>query len=1198
MIDRIAAILLLGCLSAAALAAGLFAVRRTVLRWKMHHLSRRARHLDGFLGQMRTVGGPGAEALLYRSSTLRGLDALEYLLEERRRKLTPESSPDEVRRLYETYDHLGIVDRYIDQLLRGRRWVERVFAAEFLGEIGCARAVEPLLEVMRNTSEEDRDVRMAASRALGRIRDPRAIPALIEALRVPESWLPPRVAEVLLQFGRAALDPLVEQVRTAPEASVRTWAAEILGALGDDRAVAPLVACLGDLNDQVRARAASSLGKLGDRRAVSDLMPLMLADPVPFVRIQVVRALGAIGDERALHHLVDSLNDGAWWVRIRVVEALEQLGEPAVEPLFLALEDEDIEVRRRAAITLERLGVLRSLVQKLKEEEPGVREKLLAAGQAGAVEVLNAALEDPARETRLRVSRLAGEIPHPAISHALLERLREEQDPGVLAEVITSLARLREPGAAEPITGMLGYPSETIRAAAVSALERLPVSEPDRLLGPVVRDPDARVRRGAARVLGRVGDAASSFFLRDLLRDSDSGVRVEAAASLGLLGAEDAVDVLMEAFRDYDPGVQLAVARALGQVGSPRCLDTLVEGLQHASEDLAATIAWAIGRISWPDPEELIDRLFQGRDRRSRLGVIAALRRVKSEPGVALIRSMLDDHDDEVVRHSVETLGELRDEESLERLHRLLRSPSVGVRASTVDALARIRCAGSLPNLLEVLADPSPRVRLRAALACGLFGRPEIADRLWEKLEGQGETREVRAAMLLSLVALGRDSDLERLVESLETTEVSDFVTDRVNRGDPILRALVESARSEGTVELLVATVLDRSELEQKLIREVRTSQDEGRRARALRVLTHVESEAAYAAVWRSFYKDPSERVRTAALAYMKRMAPPEDLFRLLVDGMADLNAGVQVASLRELHSFPWERSVPLVVKHLDAENPRIREALVEHLSRLQPAELETFLDVALGSADTTRARTLAVRVVACAGGGESIRFLEAMLRDDDAEVRREVLANLERLPGRDVPALIEACRRDPQESVRARAVDAAAGLGPRRGRKLVIDCLDDPSPEVRRRALLVLSRFRGGASLPPLRSCLRDGDPRVRSAAVAGLLVLGEEGIEERVTNSVRMEVRRALGEIADPAAEEKTLRSSRSPARRRAALRTLFFLDEARRRRVLEQARLDPSAGVRDLGERLETLLEEWLEEQEPGRNEATLSDASSST
>ena len=266
-------------------------------------------------------------ALRRRGSVWRDLQALEQLLEERRAALPADADPATVAALYESYDALGIVDRYIHKLQHSRSWAERAFAARYLGEIGSARAVGPLIEIMRDTREEDRDVRLAAGRALGRIRDPRAIEPLLAALAAPESWLPARVAEVLLQFGATAVEPLLALLQRPEDSSARAWAAQILGDLKDPRAVPVLTTCLTDLNDQVRARAAQSLGKLGDRRAVPELIRIMLGDPVPYVRIQVVRALGALGDPRALHHLIDALKDGEWWVRIRVVEALEQLGE-------------------------------------------------------------------------------------------------------------------------------------------------------------------------------------------------------------------------------------------------------------------------------------------------------------------------------------------------------------------------------------------------------------------------------------------------------------------------------------------------------------------------------------------------------------------------------------------------------------------------------------------------------------------------------------------------------------------------------------------------------------------------------------------------------------------------------------------------------------------------------------------------------
>ncbi|HEX4205477.1 MAG TPA: HEAT repeat domain-containing protein [Ktedonobacteraceae bacterium] len=73
----------------------------------------------------------------------------------------------------------------------------------------------------------------------------------------------------------------------------RTNAAEALGTLGDLRAVAPLIAALGDADAQVREVVATALGSLGDGRAIQPLHAL-LADPVSAVTRQATQALAQL----------------------------------------------------------------------------------------------------------------------------------------------------------------------------------------------------------------------------------------------------------------------------------------------------------------------------------------------------------------------------------------------------------------------------------------------------------------------------------------------------------------------------------------------------------------------------------------------------------------------------------------------------------------------------------------------------------------------------------------------------------------------------------------------------------------------------------------------------------------------------------------------------------------------------------------
>ena len=120
-------------------------------------------------------------------------------------------------------------------LARGTRNL-RVAAGNTLVKIG-APAVEALTVALHNPN---RDVRFNAARALGEIRDPRAVESVLDLLR--------------------------DQNRT-----VRLAAARALGYIRDGRAVEPLAHALNDRARMVRNYIAWALGEIGDERAVPAL---------------------------------------------------------------------------------------------------------------------------------------------------------------------------------------------------------------------------------------------------------------------------------------------------------------------------------------------------------------------------------------------------------------------------------------------------------------------------------------------------------------------------------------------------------------------------------------------------------------------------------------------------------------------------------------------------------------------------------------------------------------------------------------------------------------------------------------------------------------------------------------------------------------------------------------------------------------
>ena len=169
--------------------------------------------------------------------------------------------------------------------------------------------------------------------------------------------------------------------------AVRESAAKMLGNVGDERAVDPLIQTLSDDIPDVRQAAAEALGRLGDKRAVDPLIEA-LSDDAPAVRKSAAEALGRLEDKRAVDPLIEGLSDDTPSVQGTTAEALGRLGDKrAFDPLIEALSDNNADVREAAAEALGRLGDKRAvdpLIEALSDRLPTVRKAAVEAlGQLG-----------------------------------------------------------------------------------------------------------------------------------------------------------------------------------------------------------------------------------------------------------------------------------------------------------------------------------------------------------------------------------------------------------------------------------------------------------------------------------------------------------------------------------------------------------------------------------------------------------------------------------------------------------------------------------------------------------------------------------------------------------------------------------------------------------------------------------------------
>jgi HEAT repeat protein len=199
-------------------------------------------------------------------------------------------------------------------------------AEKALVNIGAA-AVEPLIAALENP---DVRVREGAVRALGEIKDPRAVRPLIAALKNGNRV---RLTDVLSRIGAPAVEPLVAALKN-PDVQVREGSVRALGKINDPRTVRPLIAALKDADPVVRAGAARTLGEIKDPRVVEPLVAA-LRDPGWAVRHMAAQALGKMG-ALAIEPVMAALGDAHWWVRKGAAEALGESNDPRAVAALLA----------------------------------------------------------------------------------------------------------------------------------------------------------------------------------------------------------------------------------------------------------------------------------------------------------------------------------------------------------------------------------------------------------------------------------------------------------------------------------------------------------------------------------------------------------------------------------------------------------------------------------------------------------------------------------------------------------------------------------------------------------------------------------------------------------------------------------------------------------------------------------------------
>lgn len=599
---------------------------------------------------------------------------------------------------------------------RGQRGFDRNQAlfrtAYALTCIGPA-AIPPLIKSLNG---EDSAQRAGAAKALGGMGPvaKEAIPALVSNLKHSDNDVQREVVDALALMGPEAKPPVVEALSAKESrermASVMTLAA--MGRTAQDAAPAMLEQLGKETDVAVRVNLLTALPKVG-------------ADS----KTLVPRLIDALKDsnETIRHAAVNGL--------LSFPSARKEI----VESLTALLHDQNKELSQRAAYVLGRFGVaaasttpvLLEIIAKQTPPDPVFIDALVQIGEPAIPPILAAAEKVPLEQLTadhwmVKCLQSMGAFAVSSVRNGL-----GHKNPSVRLLSVRALTALGQDAsdAATSLLEKLDDPDVYVRAAALGAL--VAVEAPSKLTIPRIEkslnDPSPVVRLGAAQLVPKLGEEGKHLNVAVIgkLNDSDATVR---RGIIDVLGPDQAgaIPMLMPLLDNAE--LRAPTLQALGRMGANAkpAIAKLTELLPKVDKDGQVLILNSIAHvgIAAAEARPAIDLLRVDGDAKVRAQAISAAASIEGNPEAraTLLASALDDTDGTVRKAAADAIIPLGDKlgEAGPKLFELLKSDRDHELALVTLRQVRVR---DLELLKSALTLPQPDSKMYACEAIGRIGK-------------------------------------------------------------------------------------------------------------------------------------------------------------------------------------------------------------------------------------------------------------------------------------------------------------------------------------------------------------------------------------------------------------------------------------------------------------------------------------------
>lgn len=541
---------------------------------------------------------------------------------------------------------------------------------DIFGEIGDRNA-SPL--ILKSTEAGDENVRIAAIEALGKLREPRAIDALIGFLRPENSLLCFSAIKALEQMGDSrAVEPII---RLLGKNGLDRPALGALGRLGDLAALNPILNSLQNGNSKIRKAALQALVDLQEQAGIQNEVKIisrvrevynknialflldLIKDEAEEQRVlrAGIRVLGWMAEVMSIQFLIPFLKSP---LKEETSLAMIRLKRSAVDPLISALTKTDPLIREGAAFCLGEIGdrkAVPSLLKLIRDPVGHVRQSLAGAlGKLGdfiATGGLIQLLDDPYPNVQeSAIQALKAFKGRELISECV--KLVESEKVHLKKNGLRLLGLMKAREAVPVIIGALKDTNVEIRQEAVVSLRDMENLPPDGWLEEALLDEAQEVRRTALTCFKLKRDTPLENYLDRFLRDDSMWVRSTLAKMLAGEKSERNLRILKELAGDPVGVVQISAMESLSAYQDISLTPLFLEKVRSEDPEIQTAAILALGDL--PDSRVGTElEPFLNHDYWTlRAAAVRALGKLKYAPSVSRIEVMSREDPDGLVRQA------------------------------------------------------------------------------------------------------------------------------------------------------------------------------------------------------------------------------------------------------------------------------------------------------------------------------------------------------------------------------------------------------------------------------------------------------------------------------------------------------------------------------------------------------------------